>query len=63
VGWTYELKISINMKKLFLVGTMLCALGMMSACKSGTANNKEKTLVGHLGDSGSDRRMGLQRKP
>ena len=35
------------MKKLILVGAMLCALGMMSACKSGTANNKEKTLVGH----------------
>lgn len=35
------------MKNLILVGAMLCAHGMMSACKSGTANNKEKTLFGH----------------
>lgn len=35
------------MKKLFLFGAMVCAIGMMSACKSGTANNKEKTIVGH----------------
>ena len=26
------------MKKLFLLGAMVCALGMMTACKSGTAN-------------------------
>lgn len=36
-----------DIKNLILVGAMVCALGMMSACKSGTANNKEKTLVGH----------------
>ena len=36
-----------DIKNLILVGAMLCALGMMTACKSGTANNKEKTLVGH----------------
>ena len=27
------------MKKLFLLGAMVCALGMMTACKSGTAND------------------------
>ena len=26
-----------NMKKIFLLGAMVCALGMMTACKSGTA--------------------------
>ena len=27
------------MKKIFLLGAMVCALGMMSACKSGTASD------------------------
>ncbi|MBP5326458.1 MAG: hypothetical protein J6Y98_00925, partial [Bacteroidales bacterium] len=27
------------MKKLFLLGAMVCAIGMMTACKSGTATN------------------------
>ena len=27
----------MNMKKVFLLGAMVCALGMMTACKSGTA--------------------------
>ena len=35
------------MKKVFLLGAMVCALGMMTACKSGTADNKKPTLVGH----------------
>ena len=35
------------MKKVFLLGVMVCALGMMTACKSGTADNKKPTLVGH----------------
>lgn len=35
------------MKKLFLLGVIVWAIGMMTACKSGMANNKEKTLVGH----------------
>ena len=30
-----------NMKKLFLLGTMVCAFGMMAACKSGTTDNKD----------------------
>ena len=29
------------MKKVFLLGAMVCALGMMTACKGGTANNNE----------------------
>jgi hypothetical protein len=29
------------MKKVFLLGAMVCALGMMSACKSGTGGNIE----------------------
>ncbi len=36
-----------DIKNLILLGAMVCALGIMTACKSGTANNKEKTLVGH----------------
>lgn len=35
------------MKNLILVGAMVCALGMMTACNCGTANNKGKTIVGH----------------
>ena len=36
------------MKKIFLLGAMVCALGMMTACKSGTANERidETLLVG-----------------
>ena len=29
------------MKRLFLLGTMVCTLGMMTACKSGTTETKE----------------------
>ena len=31
------------MKKIFLFGAMVCALGMMSACKSGTASDSATT--------------------
>lgn len=31
------------MKKIFLFGTMVCALGMMAACKSGTASDSATT--------------------
>jgi hypothetical protein len=31
------------MKKIFLFGAMVCALGMMSACKSGTASDTATT--------------------
>ena len=31
-----------NMKKLFLLGAMVCALGMMTACKSGTSVDSEQ---------------------
>ena len=31
------------MKKIFLLGAMVCALGMMSACKSGTASDSATT--------------------
>ena len=34
------------MKKIFLFGAMVCVLGMMSACKSGTGNeNIDETLL------------------
>ena len=34
------------MKKIFLLGAMVCALGMMTACKSGTENeNIDETLL------------------
>ena len=34
------------MKKIFLFGAMVCALGMMAACKSGTASeNIDETLL------------------
>jgi hypothetical protein len=32
----------MNMKKLFLLGAMVCALGMMTACKSGTSIDSEQ---------------------
>ena len=32
------IKLRQTMKKTFLLGAMVCALGMMTACKSGTAN-------------------------
>ena len=38
-----------NMKKVFFLGAMVCALGMMTACKSGTANentNDSNLLLG-----------------
>ena len=36
------------MKKLFLLGAIVCAIGMMTACKSGTANEPidESMLIG-----------------
>lgn len=34
-----------NMKKLFLLGAMVCTLGMMTACKSGTADNKINNII------------------
>lgn len=34
------------MKKIFLLGAMVCAIGMMTACKSGTGNeNIDETLL------------------
>lgn len=33
------------MKKLFLLCAMVCALGMMTACKSGTADNKINNVI------------------
>ncbi|KWW29085.1 MAG: hypothetical protein AUK63_1641 [bacterium P3] len=41
-GWFCNSKFSINMKKLFLLGAMVFALGMMSSCKSRTA---EETAI------------------
>ena len=40
------------MKKLFLLGAMVCALGMMTACKSGTAKetNTDSILAGESTD-------------
>ena len=35
------------MKKIFLLGAMVCALGMMSACKSGTASDIATTDENH----------------
>lgn len=35
------------MKKVFFLGAMVCVLGMMTACKCGTADNNKTTLVGH----------------
>ena len=32
------------MKKLFLLGAMVCALGMLAACKGGTGNNTNDTV-------------------
>lgn len=33
------------MKKIFLLTTMVCALGMMTACKSGTGDNKINNVI------------------
>ena len=33
------------MKKVFLLGAMVCALGMMTACKSGTTNDNNSGWV------------------
>ena len=33
------------MKKVFLLGAMVCALGMMTACKSGTANETSADTI------------------
>ena len=35
------------MKKVFLLGAMVCALGMMTACKSGTVNKTDADTTQH----------------